>query len=273
MTLPEWNQGYPPRARLQGEVEAMAEAYLGAIQEVLPGVLIGAYLKGSAVKPWDTPLDYVPEVSDVDLHLRFRESGAAELDRIEVGLAVQAEAERLYGEAVPAPLHLPRPNVLNLDWLEQLPLSRYVSSPLTTVRVLMGDPPPGFPDDHAKVVALDREALLKVQGSDLSGLALDTPGRHQFLAIWDVSFRMSPMPSRVASVLSGDSERAWGANRSTLLRWLVELGEGELAAALVRYYLACWRVFLSGRRDYEAGRKVLLEAAAILRLGVEVGQR
>ena len=191
MTLPEWNQGYPPRARLQGEVEAMAEAYLGAIQEVLPGVLIGAYLKGSAAKPWDTPLDYVPEVSDVDLHLRYREGGAAELDRIEVGLAVQAEAERRYAEAVSEPLHLPRPEVKNLDWLEQLPISEYVSSPPTAVRVLMGDPPPGFPDDHAKVGALNREDLLKEQGIDLSALALDTPGRYQFLAIWDVCFRIA----------------------------------------------------------------------------------
>ena len=29
------------------------------------------YAKGSAVKPWDSPLDYVPILSDLDIHIKL----------------------------------------------------------------------------------------------------------------------------------------------------------------------------------------------------------
>ncbi len=90
--LHQWSGDFPPRKRLRAEVEAMTEAYLTAIEAVIPGVLEGAYLKGSAVKRWDTPLDYVPEVSDVDVHLLFYEEDEAALDELATALEVQADA-------------------------------------------------------------------------------------------------------------------------------------------------------------------------------------
>ena len=32
-----------------------------------------AYTKGSGIKPWDTPIDYVPILSDIDIHFMLTE--------------------------------------------------------------------------------------------------------------------------------------------------------------------------------------------------------
>ena len=269
--LPQWSGDYPPRERLRTEVEAMAEAYLEAVEAVLPGVLEGAYLKGSTVKRWDTPLDYVPEVSDVDIHLLFHEDDESALDELDVALEVQAGADRRFAAAVPEPLHLPRPQLMNANRLHRERF--YVAAPAAAVRVRFGPPYPAFPDDPAPVVAFDRERLLEVEGLVVAENAVDKPGPYLISAIRNVNWRVSPVAARVASVLSNDPERAWSLNRSGLVRWLADLGEPQLAADLVRYYLACWRHFRSDGRDGDSGREALLAADAIMRRGVGVGRR
>src|SRR5687768_9127389 len=65
-----WTARHPDPARVRAEVEGMTDAYVAALLERLPREqIVGLYAKGSAVKPWDAPIDYVPELSDVDLHV------------------------------------------------------------------------------------------------------------------------------------------------------------------------------------------------------------
>jgi len=57
-----WDPRYPDPARVRAEVEGMTSAYVAALLERVPREqVVGLYAKGSAVKPWDAPLDYVPE--------------------------------------------------------------------------------------------------------------------------------------------------------------------------------------------------------------------
>ena len=74
--LPGWNDGYPDPVRLRHEVSCMTEAIVETLLDRIPNDEIRAiYLKGSANKRWDTPIDYVPEASDLDLHLWFHDDG------------------------------------------------------------------------------------------------------------------------------------------------------------------------------------------------------
>ena len=50
----------------------MAESIVEALlDEIPPEEIRGIYLMGSGQKEWDSPIDYVPEISDVDIHIQF----------------------------------------------------------------------------------------------------------------------------------------------------------------------------------------------------------
>ena len=51
-------------------VASIVEALL---RQIPSSEVAGIYFKGSAQKRWDSPVDYVPEVSDVDIHVLLRD--------------------------------------------------------------------------------------------------------------------------------------------------------------------------------------------------------
>ena len=56
--LPTWDDGYPDQTRLRHEVMSMAQSIVDVLLESIPrGAIKGIYLKGSAIKRWDSPID------------------------------------------------------------------------------------------------------------------------------------------------------------------------------------------------------------------------
>ena len=87
-----WTDRYPDPNRIRAEVRAMTDAHVEALTvRIPPDEIAGIYLKGSAHKPWDTPLDYVPEISDVDIHLWLRRT--EDVERL-LGTVEQGEKKR-----------------------------------------------------------------------------------------------------------------------------------------------------------------------------------
>ena len=82
MAIPRWDDGYPDPSIVRSEVEAMVDAVTGALTETLGDALTGLWLKGSVSRTWDSPLDYVPELSDVDFHFAIAGPLALSTDRI-----------------------------------------------------------------------------------------------------------------------------------------------------------------------------------------------
>ena len=67
-----WRPDWPTAVQIRVEVEAYVESVTEVLTEAIPAsALRGLYYKGSALKQWDSALDYVPEISDVDFHLWF----------------------------------------------------------------------------------------------------------------------------------------------------------------------------------------------------------
>ena len=174
-TVPSWTPTYPDPAQMRREIDAMLEAYLAALSEVLPTeALLGAYFKGSGFKHWHGPLDYVPELSDVDIHLLFAEPFRQVLTDLDTAIRVQGAAETHFRKAIPDPLHWPRPQLTNANdlWKQE----GYVATPAGTVSVLFGPPYPAFPDDPEWVCAEDRQRLLDNTGLDMASVIVDRPG-------------------------------------------------------------------------------------------------
>lgn len=269
--VPQWSARYPDPQVLRREADAMSSAYVGALREAIPDEQVeGIYLKGSATKAWESPLDYVPELSDVDIHLLLREDAPARyLGTIEQTLTIQARAERLFIEQVGRPLHFPRPQLMLANDLFSKP--NFVPSPPSVVKVVYGKPYPALAMTEAQVRAFDLENLLFHEQylADLPLSSIDNPGPHIRVSLRGMSWRVSPTGSRVLHSLGPRYEQAWGTNRTGIVRLLLQFGQEELAIAVSSFYVSAWDYFLSGYADSDAGRAALLAGARVLRLGIK----
>ncbi|MCY0990235.1 hypothetical protein OV203_24050 [Nannocystis sp. ILAH1] len=271
-----WAAPHPDPLRLRAEVDGMTSAYASALLEHVPREdIVGLYAKGSAVKPWDAPLDYVPELSDVDLHILVRDPARldAHIGGLRGALDLQARAEVLYFERVRDPLHVPRPQLVALNALKDQPL--YVPSVASTVRVLLGAPyPTATALDAAAIRRVDAASLLQHEDyvARLPWQVVDTPAKFLWGRLRDLAWRVSPTASRVLSALGLPYAEAWGVNRSTAVQRLEALGEPALAASYAAFYASAWDFFLSGYTAGDAARRAILAGAETLERGASIGR-
>ncbi|MFW9769230.1 MAG: hypothetical protein ACFFEM_10450, partial [Candidatus Thorarchaeota archaeon] len=54
------------------DTQCAMEVWSDTLVEVLGSSLESIYSKGSATKPWESHIDYVPTISDVDIHITIK---------------------------------------------------------------------------------------------------------------------------------------------------------------------------------------------------------
>lgn len=277
MTSPGELNGWPvthPKSELAADIEAMVEAITTSLISNYGEAIAGLWLKGSAAKPWDSPIDYVPEISDVDIHYRPLEEQASELSDLDAAVRAHADIARHFQKARPRALHTPRPQLVSLPQVEQL--GDYIPSPPSTVRTLFGKDPSKVHIDPKAVRAADSRNL--IEGGDPLVLEkaivdlVERPGHYLFTGLRNLNWRLSPVAPRALSLLGVDYEVAWSVNRTQAVELLRENGQDELATHYTSYYLAAWKFFLSKWRDGDAGRSAFSAALRALSLGADLGR-
>ena len=266
--LPGWNDGYPDPVRLRHEVSCMTEAIVETLLDRIPNDEIRAiYLKGSANKRWDTPIDYVPEASDLDLHLWFHDDDGerTHIGRLDQALTIQQDIEAGYRARRPNPIHTPRPQIMIMNSMMRRP--GYMHSPLAIVKVLYGESYPAA--DYAAV-----DEIKRYKCHDLLALAdilerfpyrvFDRPDKYLAELFRDLSYRVSPVGPIVLHLAGLDPMTAWSMNRTHVTRALEDIGECDLAESYVDYFLARWRWFLSDSEDLDAVRDAVRVAIEVL---------
>lgn len=274
MTTP-WDKRYPDPAVLRREVESMVASYVDALLRKVPEAeLAGIYFKGSAQKEWTSPLDYVPELSDVDVHVLFDddEAEAKYLGTPEQALELQAAAEAAYFAKVPQPVHVPRPQLLVLNPFVND--ADFVQTPAEAITVLHGrDYPKGAPLEADKVRTLDAKRLAG-EAEYIKRFpmhAVDKPAAYLRESLRGMVWRVSPTAPRVLHLLGVLFIDAWTANRTRVVALLEDLGERDFAARYSQFYLSGWDYFLSGYGDHDAGRRAVLAGVDVIRRGVGIG--
>jgi hypothetical protein len=267
-----WSSHYPDPRVLKTEAVCMMEAFREVLLEEIPNSEIeGIYCKGSVLKDWDSSLDYVPELSDVDIHLLFHDDVAFEkyLGSVAQAMHIQSRVEERYFSKVPEPLHvlLPQLTLLN-DLLHD---GDYVHPPRKTVSVLYGkdvpDPDYGNPDRIRRTDCrrlLGEEELLKKR---LPSHTVDRLAKYIWQTLRLMSWRVSPTGPRVLHILGLPTEEAWSVNRTVSVSLLRETGEYNLAQDYADYYLNAWEYYLSGYADSDAGRASIVAGAKVLGRG------
>lgn len=274
--LPTWNDDYPDPERLRHEVSCMTDAIVETLLDHIPDDEIRAiYLKGSAKKRWDTPIDYVPEASDLDIHVWFHDDEWEEslFKDLDQAIAVQQAIEGRYRRKCPQSTHTPRPQIMIMNSLLRKP--GYMHSPPDSVMVLLGEE---YPDaDYSEADELKR---LKCQ--DLLAFTdivdrfpyrvFDRPDKHLAELFRDLSYRVSPVGPIVLQLAGGDLMTVWSMNRTRITRKLEDIGEHDLAVSYVGYFLARWRWFLTNGDDLDALRDSVRAGLQVLGRAESVGK-
>lgn len=276
-TGPAWDDRYPDRDELRREIEGMVAAFLEAILlNFPPGAITGITWKGSSLKQWDSPLDYVPELSDVDLHVLFEEDVAHEarsFSRLESALDMQRRLEDGFRRRIPRPIHVPRIQMIVANVLHREP--NFVPAPRETERMIYGrsDPLPEVDPNRSRAVCLthllEHEPYVRKLPEDVA----DKTDRYLWPVLRTMTWRVGPTAPRALEVLGMPYEEAWGMNRTRLYQALIAAGEETLAEAYAHFYLQGWRYFLSGYDDGDAARGALLAGARVLDEGIRLARR
>jgi hypothetical protein len=253
----------------------MVEAIVGALLEKAGDSIEGLWLKGSAAKSWDTPIDYVPEISDVDIHYRVADTKSF-LRELDDAIQMHVEIARRFRSLQPSPVHVPRPQFISVSQIEQSP--DYIPSPPATIKTLYGASPPAVSNlDQHFVRVVDQQNLLKSADPEFLNKAIadlvERPGHHLYPALRPLNWRVSPTGSRALSVLGVDYSTAWSANRTNTVEMLRLHDQEELADQFSAYYSSAWEFFLSNWQDEDAGRAAFAAGVMVLRLSAEVAAR
>lgn len=276
--FPQWDARHPDRQRLRAEVRGLAECVRDQLLGRIPAPEIrGVYLKGSSVKAWESPLDYVPEISDVDIHVWFRDDDAwrRHLDTLPQALKIQAGIEACFAQRIARPIHHPRLQLVVLNKIIA-ELRSFVYSPRSTVTVLHGE---AYPEaDYSGPAGIRRNDavdLVEMAGwLDQMPLHLvDKPGVYAREGLRQLVWRVAPAGPLVLHISGLDTEHVWSLNRTRVTAALRDLGLGALADAYRDFYLAAWDYFLSSFADTNACRAAILAASRVLTEGGALGRQ
>lgn len=231
--------------------------------------VIYAYAKGSAVKKWESKLDYVPYLSDLDIHLMTEEKFFSnDLERnVEKALEMTKRYENTYYQENPDNLHIPRPQLMPMHKLETLEF--YVPPQYNTLRWLLGSENDVERHleilDH-KIKEFDRTNLLGekeiLQSFPYSLFDRVDLDYWQFLR--RICWRVSPAPTRLISQYVDDSHTLWSQNRTTIYNLLIENNFDSISKPFKRYYELGWQLFDKNFRSDNLYREMIFAAFQVI---------
>lgn len=251
---------------LRREARGLAEVLRDVVLEEAPADSVkGVYLKGSSVRPWASRIDYVPEVSDVDVHVRVHAEARDATRSLAFALRVADRTRVLFNQRFPRAMHSPRPQLFFLGDIEQM--SGYLpSTPGSFVVLHGGEYRAGTEAEYAACVADDQTRFIADADfvrDNIAGKIIDRPGKLAWEAVASLTWRVAPAGPRLLTQLGERPYDVWSMNRTTVTRTLQSLGHGELAAAYADFYLAGWAGYLT---DFEDARPALRAVEAVHQL-------
>lgn len=257
-----------PMEKARREVFSCIEAWKTLFETRFCGKIEYAYAKGSGVKEWSTPIDYVPLLSDVDIHIKVRGDeplfGSRET-AMEEALEVSSEYEELFLEWNPDPLHVPRTQIVVLNEVVEDP--KFLL-PLESddIHVMLGEPELRKTPFKERIRAIDLEKLMELEGvlSSLPMSAVDKTGLEYWYLIRRLVWHVSPTPVRLLTQVEEDPEEAWMWNRTRICEKLEEHGFHEVSESYREYYLLGWEMCFTDFRDTRIMRRIVSRAYDVL---------
>ncbi|MGY5857987.1 MAG: hypothetical protein RTU63_01360 [Candidatus Thorarchaeota archaeon] len=250
------------------DTECALKVWTDILPEILGSRLESMTTKGSATKPWDSHIDYVPVLSDVDIHITMKKDkplfGSYSED-FEKAVEISKQCEEEFIRRKPDYFHIPRMQVIETHHLKQH--VRYTPPRLQDIEVLYGEPkiPKRKPKpDTIREGDLENIIELKEYLQDMPRRIFDRTGLDWWAIIRVMCWRVSPSPVRIITQTHPDPLDVWSWNRTKIHGALLERGYEKLAKHYHAFYDAGWRLFLSGFSDLKAFRETAVNGYYVL---------
>ncbi len=258
------------------DIEAGVTAWTSVLNEMFGNHILCAYAKGSAVKNWDTPIDYVPIISDLDIHVLFSESQSlfdSSSSEFEQALDISKQYEIAFNKIRPKSLHTPRSQVISLNRLKQV--VEYVPPRKKDARLILGSfPDVGYPSsDVIRQIDLNQILNLEDYIMTIPRRLLDRNGLDYWTIIRELGYRVSPTPTRLLTQNAEDPLDVWSWNRTRIFEELQNNNYNEIADHFRNFYQYGWNLFLSGFSDNETYRETIKGGYYALRLCLEEAKK
>jgi hypothetical protein len=238
------------------DIRMCLQSWIEVLKDELGERIDYVYSKGSSMKKWDSPIDYVPVLSDVDIHILLKDEedlfhGCR--DRFEAAMRFSKRYEDRFFELEPDPLHFPRSQLVHINpfrgekW--------FVLPKVDAVQPLIGDPKPAkiSSDDTIRKIDLGNLIELKEYLHEVVMSAVDRAGFDFWSMIRRMLWRVSPSPVRVITQTYEYPAEVWNWNRTQICAQLLDMDLNEMERLYRAFYMAGWRLFISGytsRNDF-----------------------
>jgi hypothetical protein len=220
-----------------------------------------AYAKGSATKSWDSKIDYVPIVSDLDIHYRSSKDLGFDLQR---SIAIMNEYEEYMHQNHCS--HVPRLQLMSIhefgdDFVPPLP---------EQIKPIIGQPRFHTIPEDSRFREIDRLHLLDEQDylDRMHERALECTGVEVWRRVREITWRVSPAPVRLLSQIEEPSE-VWIWNRTEICNKLKRHGFEELEKVYREFYMLGWDYFQAGLVDTKIGLEMYRLAFEVIKLSIE----
>ncbi len=235
------------------------------LNEFLPDGIEYIFTKGSSSKPWETDIDYVPLISDVDIHIKLYNNKKKLLSTTNgFNQAVffttnyekwfSTECKRINHKKI----HLPRVQIVQI---ESHGRKGYVVPPRNKDIIwIQGSFP--FPEemDHNKLRDMDKKSLLQEKPfiDSIPDIFFEQSGFDYYTLLYRLCSRMSPCPIRLLTqVLPDNPHDIWALNKSSIFKLLQKNGFTTIAENFEQFYLNGWRLFESSFMDMNVFRMMI----------------
>lgn len=256
---------------LRKDINLMVETAKEVLLKNFKGEIKGIYFKGSASKDWNSRIDYVPGISDVDMHVLFKKEKTFKDFSKDIWnvMRLSEKIEKSYLEKNKKPTHTPLLQLLSLNKL--MKEENYVPSIKSSVKTIHGKKYEGYNKkkhgekfkERAKAQILEHEEYLeniRKRGWSKTGKALEK-------YLHDLSWRLSSSASNFLCAHNYTYEEAWSLNRTGIVKELKKLKFNRLAKEYKDYYNYGWKYFYSGKSS--DCRKAIVSGHEALRLMIE----
>ncbi|MHA1633833.1 MAG: hypothetical protein ACTSUZ_04675 [Candidatus Thorarchaeota archaeon] len=250
------------------DIHCATEVWVEALQEILGPRLESIYSKGSANKSWDSHIDYVPIISDVDIHITLNDSKPLfgnYSDDFDKAVKVSQWCEEEFCRRRPDHLHIPRMQVIDTHALKEG--GTYTPPRPQDIKVLFGEPPlPKRLPSPETIRKGDMERIIEEREYifESSRRIFDRSGLDLWVVIRVMTWKVSPSPVRLLTQDHPDPIDVWSWNRTKILGALKHEWFEKLARHYHGFYDAGWRLFLSGFKDLAAFRETAVNGYYVL---------
>jgi hypothetical protein len=253
---------------IAADIQVCLDAWKSVLLESLGDRLKCVYAKGSSVKQWDSLIDYVPIVSDVDIHFTLNDDegvfpGSA--DEFADSIALSQRYEESFLERHPMHMHIPRSQLLLVDSLKEV--VEYIPPRAQDVRVLIGKFPQPVLPSTSRIQQIDLQNLLSLDGflERIPNRVIDRTGLDFWSIIREMTWRVSPSPVRLLTQTSKDPLEVWSWNRTKIVIELLKRGNDDIADNYSGFYSAGWNLFRSGFTSSEDFRAMTTHGYYVLK--------